>query len=122
MNDISDTGAAGRQPAPHSAARARFSHGWQLRLEKILLGLFIAGGMLVVVESLARIAATVANDWHRSAPLHMRGVFKASPELGWVLRPGFNGVAEETHPRVVDQNGFRSVDTEQIADNTKPRV
>jgi lysophospholipase L1-like esterase len=80
--------------------------------------------MLLALEALARVAKTVETDL-RDAPARSRVLhpwFAGSSTFGWVRRPGFRGVAEDTHVREFDENGYQTVDTGQVKDTVLPKV
>jgi lysophospholipase L1-like esterase len=74
--------------------------------------------VLLLLESLARVAATIRSDF-QSSPDRW---FEFSRTIGWAPAPGFRGSMECGVSRAFDANGFRSADTEQVNDSTKRKV
>ncbi len=74
--------------------------------------------LLLVLESVARVVSTVEDDvqaiWERDE--EGPAALQPSPTLGWMRRPGFKAIAEETHMREFDGNGFQAIDTAQARD------
>jgi lysophospholipase L1-like esterase len=95
-----------------------------LPIVKITVDIAIAVSILFALEALARVVKTIESDV-RGAHAG-RGVlhpaFAGSPTLGWVRRPGFRGVAEATHLREFDEEGYYTIDTAQVADAAIPKI
>ena len=87
----------------------------------VLIGLLIAIGLLMVLEGLARVLGTVYNDV-RAYKVDSSQWLLYSEKFGWEKRPNFSGLmpnetrtlAPEKYQRQFDEEGFLSVDAEQI--------
>ncbi len=79
----------------------------------------IAATLLVLlgIEAVVRVAKTLRDDWAISSDQWL----VTSGELGWSLRPRFDGIALTT-PRTFDADGYFTIDTAQVADGSLPRI
>lgn len=91
-------------------------------LKSLVAGLLVTAVCLLALESLARIVATIRAQLAERRQGTGIEIMDPSPKYGWVMHPGFRGIAQETHMRQIDANGFRTVDSAQVADKTRPKV
>ena len=84
----------------------------------ILLVTFL---LLVIIEMFARVAYTVKDQSHE-----MEGIswYALSADLGWTRRPGFAGASPDIGGKynAFDEQGYFSVDSQQVRRGTQPRV
>jgi lysophospholipase L1-like esterase len=95
----------------------------QTRFGKFFLGLAVAASFLVVLESLARIAHTIVDDFEeQSNEASDWSGFQPSLELGWIRSPNFHGRTMRTHFQSFDRHGYRTIDSDQVADSETDKV
>ena len=77
--------------------------------------------LILAFECVSRIAKTIVDDFKASPQPEEGPWFVYSADLGWKLRPNFSGSVFLTK-RQFDAQGFVSLDTEQVADRTRPKI
>ncbi len=97
----------------------KFTHKFPIQLKKFTIGLLISILILSVIEGIARIGYTLREDIKNT---NTSGQWYVnSPELMWELKPNFRGMWAGGE-RNFDARGFRSVDTSQVQDTSKPEI
>jgi len=89
---------------------------------KVFMGLAVTACALLLMEGGARLFPMASSPEVAGITGQLGRIFMGTPELGWKLRPNFHGRFEDDIWRDLDEQGFLSVDSAQIADTRTPRV
>lgn len=104
------------------------------RLNNILVGLIVSLGILLGIESMARVGMTLAQDLAQARKngssslqeweARQRERYDYSPTLGWERHPGYRGTISDIDPyeRHFDEQGYFVADSKQVDVQTKKRI